>query len=56
MRLKATAVGECDNDSVNAKVTTLVQADEQTATSSTISGCFRKAGMDLDVTTRSFMI
>jgi hypothetical protein len=36
-------------ESVNAKITPLLQAYEQTATSATIKGSLRKAGMDLDV-------
>jgi hypothetical protein len=55
-KLKATAIGEFDDDSVSPQVTKLVQAYEQTATSSTIKGSFQKAGMDLDVTTQPFRI
>jgi hypothetical protein len=55
-RSKATAVGEFDDDFVKTQNTKLVQAYQQTATSSTIRGLFRKAGMDLDVTTESFRI
>jgi hypothetical protein len=35
---KTSAIGEFDDDSVNAQITKLVQAHEQTATSSTIKG------------------
>jgi hypothetical protein len=55
-RLKATAQGEFDDDSVNAQLTKLIQAYEQTATSSTIRGSFRKAGLCLDVTAQPFRI
>jgi hypothetical protein len=55
-KLKPTAVGEFDDRSVNAQIMQLLQADEQAATSATIRGSFRKAGMDLDVTTLPFRI
>jgi hypothetical protein len=55
-RLKASAVGEFDDDSVNARMTTLIQADEQTATSSTIGGSFRKAGLEHGITIRPFKL
>jgi hypothetical protein len=49
-------VAEFDDDSVNAQITKLVQAYEQTAKYSTIIRIFTKAGMDLNVTTRPFRI
>jgi hypothetical protein len=55
-KLKATAVGEFDDNSVNAQITKLVQAYEQTATSSSSRGSFKKVGMDLDITARPFRI
>jgi hypothetical protein len=55
-KLKPTAVGEFDDGSVNAQITQLLQAYEQAATSATIMGSFRKAGMDLDVTALPFRI
>jgi hypothetical protein len=54
--LKATAEGEFDDDSVNAQIAKLIQADEQIATSGTIHGSFQKAGMDREVTVRPFGI
>jgi tRNA(Ser,Leu) C12 N-acetylase TAN1 len=53
-KLTVAIVGEFDDDSVNVQITKLVQAEGQTATSSTINAPFKKAGMDLDVTTRPF--
>jgi hypothetical protein len=55
-KLKATAVGEFEDDSVNAQITKLIQAFEQTATSATIRGAFRKAGLELDVSRRPFKV
>jgi hypothetical protein len=55
-KLKASAVGEFDDDSVNAHIRELIQADEQTATSSTIRRSFRKAGLEHDITTRPFKL
>jgi hypothetical protein len=55
-KLKPTAVGEFDDGSVNAQITQLLQAYEQAATSATIRGSFRKAGMDLDVRALPFRI
>jgi hypothetical protein len=49
-------VGEFDDGSVNAQITQLLQAYEQAATSATIRGSFRRAGMDLDVTALPFRI
>ena len=54
--LKATAVGELGDDSASDHLTKLVQAYEQTATSSTIRGSFRRAGMIPDTTTRPYKI
>jgi hypothetical protein len=39
-KLKVSATGEFDEDSVNAQISKLIQAYEQTVTSSTIRGCF----------------
>jgi hypothetical protein len=55
-KLKASATGEFDDDSVKAQVTKLIQAYEQTATSSTIRGSFRKAGYEHDTATRPFKL
>jgi hypothetical protein len=55
-KFQATAVGEFDDDSVNAQITKLVQAYEQTVTSSTIRRSFAKAGIDLDVAAQPFRI
>ena len=55
-KLKASAIGEFDDDSVSAHITKLIQAYEQTATSSTIRGSFRKAGLEHDITTRPFKL
>jgi hypothetical protein len=44
-KLKQTAAGEFDDDSINDQITKLVHAYEQTATLITIRGCFRKAGL-----------
>jgi hypothetical protein len=53
---KATAAGEFGDDSVNAQITKITPADEQTATTGTIRRSFRKAGMIPDTATRSFKI
>jgi hypothetical protein len=55
-RLKASATSEFDDDSVNAQISKLIQAYGQTATSSTIRGSFRKAGLEHDVTGRPFKL
>jgi uncharacterized protein (DUF1786 family) len=55
-KLQASAVGEFDDVSLNAYITTLISAYEQTATSSTIRGSFRKAGIQQDITTRPFKL
>jgi hypothetical protein len=55
-KLKASAVGEFDDDSLNADITKLIQVYEQTATSSTLRGSFRKAGLENDITTRPFKL
>jgi hypothetical protein len=49
-KLKAWATGEFDDDSVGAQISKLIQADEQTATLSTIKGFFGKAKLEHDVT------
>jgi hypothetical protein len=51
-KLKQTATGEFDDDSMNDQITKLVHAYEQTATSITIRGCFRKAGLYPDIGSR----
>jgi hypothetical protein len=48
--LKGTAVGEFDDDSVNAQIAKLVQVYEETEISSTIRRSFRKTGTNLNVT------
>jgi hypothetical protein len=55
-RLKASTIGEFDNDSVNAHITKLIREYEQTATSSTIRGSIRKAGLEHEITTRPFKL
>jgi hypothetical protein len=55
-RLKASVVDEFDDDSINAHITKLLQAYEQTTTSSKIRGSFRKAGFESDITTRLFKL
>jgi hypothetical protein len=55
-KLKASATGEFDDDSVSAQITKLIQAYEQTATSSTIRGSFRKAEFEHDTATRPFKL
>jgi hypothetical protein len=55
-KLKASAVGEFNDDSVNAQITKLMRAYQQTATSPTIRGSFRKAGLEHDITTRPFKL
>jgi hypothetical protein len=54
--LKATAAGEFGDDSVNDHLTKLIQAYDQTPTSSMIRGSFRRAGMTADTTTRPYSI
>jgi hypothetical protein len=44
-KLRETATGEFDDDSMNDQITKLIHAYEQTATSMTIRGSFRRAGM-----------
>jgi hypothetical protein len=53
---KARAVGECDDDSAHPQITKIVQVYEQTATSSTTKGSFRKTGMLFYVAKWSFRI
>jgi hypothetical protein len=55
-QLQASATGEFDDDSVNAQISTLIQTYEQTATSSTIRRSLRKAGLEQEVTARSFKL
>jgi hypothetical protein len=54
--LKAMAADEFGDDSVNDHLTKLIQAYEQTATSSMIRRSFRRAEMTQDTTTRSYRI
>jgi hypothetical protein len=49
-KLKASATGEFDGDSVKAQISKLIQTHEQTAASSTIRGSLRKAGLEYEVT------
>jgi hypothetical protein len=55
-KLKQTATGEFEDDSINEQITKLVQAYEQTqtATSMTIRGALRRAGMYPDIGTKPF--
>jgi hypothetical protein len=55
-KLQPTAVGEFDDGSVNLHITQLLQPHQQAATSPTIRGSFRKAGLDVDVTILPFRI
>jgi hypothetical protein len=55
-KLKATAIAELDDKSAKEQVTKLLQAHQQTATSATIRGSFRKAGLGLNVMVRPFRI
>jgi hypothetical protein len=55
-KLEASGTGEFDDDSVKGQVTKLIQAYEQTATSSTMRGSFRKAGFEHDTATRAFKL
>jgi hypothetical protein len=48
--LKTPAAGDFHDDNVNNQITTIIQAYEQTITSSTIQGSFRRAGIGMDVT------
>jgi hypothetical protein len=52
--LKANAVGDFSDDSVNDQITQVVQASEQTAVSMTIRGSFRQAGLTPDASSRRF--
>jgi hypothetical protein len=55
-KLKMTADGEFDDDSVNNQITKLVQVYEQTATSITIRSSFHRAGMVLNTSGRPFRL
>jgi hypothetical protein len=55
-KLKASATGEFDDDSVNARISKMIQAYAQTATSSTIRGSFHRAGLEHDITGRPFKL
>jgi hypothetical protein len=54
--LKASSKGEFCDGSVNDQITKLVQAYEQTATSGTIRGSFRKAGLIPNSSVRPFRL
>jgi hypothetical protein len=54
--VKATITGEFHDDSINDPITKIVQAYEQTTTSSTIRGSVHRAGMGRDVTSCLFKI
>jgi hypothetical protein len=53
-KLKATAQGEFDDDSLNHQITRLVQACEHTVTSMTIPALFSTAGLVPDTSSRPF--
>jgi hypothetical protein len=55
-KLKQTATGEFDDESMNDQITKLIQAYEQTATSMTIRGSFRRAGLCPDMGSRPFKL
>jgi hypothetical protein len=55
-KLTETATGEFDDDSMNNQITKLIHAYEQTATSMTIRGSFRRAGMYPYMGSRSFKL
>jgi hypothetical protein len=55
-KLNPSATGEFDDDSVKGQVTKLIQAYEQTATSSTMRGSFQKAGFEHHTATRPFKL
>jgi hypothetical protein len=55
-KLKETATGEFDDDSMNDQITKLIHAYEQTVTSMTIRGPFRRAGMYPDMGSRPFKL
>jgi hypothetical protein len=44
-KIKQTVTGEFDENSVREQITTLIQAYKRTATSATIRGSFRRAGL-----------
>jgi hypothetical protein len=54
--VKATITGEFHDDSVNDPITKIIQAYEQTTTSSTIRGSVHRAGMGRNVISRPFKI
>jgi hypothetical protein len=55
-KLKATALGESGDESMEEQILKFLHADEQTATSKTIRGSFRKAGLYPDVGSRTFRV
>jgi hypothetical protein len=55
-KLKAAAHCEFGDDSVDDQISKLVQAYQQTGTSSTIRGSFRQAGMVPDTPVRPFKL
>jgi hypothetical protein len=48
--------GAFDEDSVNAQFTKVIQTEDQMATSSTIKGLFRSAGLGYDSMIRPFTL
>jgi hypothetical protein len=55
-KLKQTASGDYDETSMNYQIFKLIQAYEQTATSLTIRGSFRKAGLSSNTKVRPFRL
>jgi hypothetical protein len=55
-KMKQTATGEFDEKSVREQNTKLIQAYEQTATSSTIRGSFRRTGLSPKSGTKPFRL
>jgi hypothetical protein len=53
-KLKATGRGELSEDSISEQILKLVQAYEQTATSITVRGSFRRGGLSPDLGSRPF--
>jgi hypothetical protein len=55
-KLKESPIGEFDDDSVNAEISKLIHAYEQTVTSSTRRTSFQQAGFEHDITVRPFKL
>jgi hypothetical protein len=55
-KLQASAEGDFGDESVNDEITKLIQAYQQTATSKTIRGSFRRAGLAPDTSTHPFRL